>query len=296
MDIRNVFLDTHGHLRSGLRFIIFFAVFLCLVIVFSLPYPFVSGYLSTNVSRLAGASVNLVTALLAGWLCGRFLEGLPFKALGLSFTKGWLTHLLIGLLVGAATLAFAVLIAMAFGGLRFAMNHADPAILAVSLGSSFVLLLVGAASEEALFRGYPFQTFTRAGLAWLAIVLTSIFFGAVHLRNENSGLISTLNTILAGLWFGIAYLKTRDLWLAIGIHLMWNWTQGALFGIEVSGFTDLATAPLLKEIDSGPQWLTGTTYGVEGGIVSTIALLVSTAVIYLLPMGEKLRHGDSETL
>ncbi|MEO8572632.1 MAG: hypothetical protein ABI481_01590, partial [Pyrinomonadaceae bacterium] len=67
-----------------------------------------------------------------------------------------------------------------------------------------------------------------------------------------------------------------------GMHLMWNWMQGAFFGIEVSGITNLVSAPLLREIDGGPVWLTGETYGVEGGIVTTIALIVSMIVIYFL--------------
>ena len=128
------------------------------------------------------------------------------------------------------------------------------------------------------------QTFSRAGLAWLAILLTSVFFAVVHSWNPNAGVIPILNTALAGVWFGSAYLKTRDLWLAFGIHLMWNWMQGAFFGIEVSGLTDITTAPLFKEIDHGPVWLTGENYGIEGGIATTIALIISTAAIHFLPI------------
>ena len=284
MDIRQFFLDAEGRLRSGFRFVIFLLTFLLIVVVLTIPLEVVFRMLPKEIARPAGLFVMLLAALLAGWLCARVLEGLPFRSLGISFTNGWWMHLLVGLLVGAATLSFAVLIAVAFGGLRFEMNPVDSSALVTSLGTALVLLTLGAASEEALFRGYPFQTFTRAGLAWLAILLTSIFFGAAHLRNPDSGKLALLNTILAGLWFSIAYLKTRDLWFAIGMHFMWNWMQGALFGIEVSGFTDLAPAPLLKEMDSGPEWLTGTTYGVEGGIVTTIAITVSTAVIYFWPL------------
>ncbi len=68
------------------------------------------------------------------------------------------------------------------------------------------------------------------------------------------------------------------------MHLMWNWMQGSFFGIEVSGLTSISSAPLLKEIDKGPTWLTGSAYGIEGGIVCTVAIAVSTAVIYLLPV------------
>jgi hypothetical protein len=65
---------------------------------------------------------------------------------------------------------------------------------------------------------------------------------------------------------------------------MWNWTLGAVYGIEVSGLTELVKAPLLREIDMGPAWLTGGAYGLEGGIVATIALLISTIGIWYLPI------------
>jgi hypothetical protein len=146
-----------------------------------------------------------------------------------------------------------------------------------------VIFAVGAAWEEALFRGYILQTFARSGLAALAIAMTSIFFGAIHAANPNPTALSIINTMLAGVWFGIAYLKTRDLWFVWGMHLMWNWMQGAFFGIEVSGMTNLVSAPLLRELDTGPVWLTGESYGVEGGIVTTIALIVSTIGIYFTP-------------
>lgn len=282
MDIHQFFYDAQGRLRSGFRFVIFCLVLVLILIALSIPFAFIR--MPENVARLASLFVMLLAAILAGWLCGRILEGLPFKALGIAFTKGWLVHFVVGLLVGGATLTFAVLIAFAFGGLRFEMNPVESSVLATGLGSSVILLILGAASEEAVFRGYPFQTLTRSGLAWLAILITSVFFGAAHLRNADAGAISTLNTILAGLWFCIAYLKTRDLWFAIGMHFMWNWAQGALFGIEISGFTDLAPAPLLKEIDAGPQWLTGTTYGIEGGIVTTVAIAISIAAIYYWPL------------
>ena len=68
------------------------------------------------------------------------------------------------------------------------------------------------------------------------------------------------------------------------MHLAWNWFQGAIFGIEVSGITSFTTAPLLQEIDAGPIWLTGESYGIEGGIVCTIALIVSILLIQFLPI------------
>jgi membrane protease YdiL (CAAX protease family) len=236
---------------------------------------------------LVNAVVTLIPALAAGWLCGRMLENLPFRALGAWFTRGWLKHFVLGCVIGGLTLSFAVLIAVVFGGLHFRYDAEQTTnSIIYSLAISFVIFAVASAFEEVLCRGYFLQTMSRSGLAWLGIAITSLVFGVGHLGNPDAGVVSTANTVLAGLWFSIAYLKTRDLWFVWGLHLMWNWMQGSFFGIEVSGITNLASAPLLREIDAGPRWLTGTTYGVEGGIVCTIALIVSTIAIYYLPIAK----------
>ncbi len=287
--MRELLFDTKGRLRSGWRFTIFCAVFIVaamaiggagLAVLQALSVPFEAG---EPAFLLVNSAAMIIPALLIGWLCGKYLEGLPFRALGAWFTDGWFRHLVGGILVGAGTVSFAVAVAAALGGLRFELNTADGAAMIKSLVISFAVLAVGAAAEEALFRGYILQTFARSGLAAMAIALTSVFFGAVHAGNPNADVLPVINTMLAGVWFGVAYLKTRDLWFVWGMHLMWNWVQGAFFGIEVSGITTLVSAPGLREIDSGPAWLTGETYGVEGGIVTTVALIASTVVIYFLP-------------
>ena len=291
MDISEVFINRYGRLRSGWRFLVFLLSFIFLDVLIGLAIKLMLSKLGMDYSFGSllfislNSSVSFVLAVTLGWLYGKRLEDLPFRALGAWFTKNWLKDLIYGLLLGAMTLGFAVLLAFLSGGLRFDFNrtHESSAIL-LTLAVSLAVFIVGAAFEEAFFRGYILQTFTRAKLSWLAIALTSVFFAAGHLGNDNASYLSTVNTILAGIWFSVAYLKTRTLWLPFGLHLMWNWFQGAIFGIEVSGITSLATAPLLREIDSGPIWLTGESYGIEGGIVCTIALLVSTVLIWFTPI------------
>ena len=134
--------------------------------------------------------------------------------------------------------------------------------------------------EESLFRGYPLQTLNRAGLMWLAVLLTSVPFAIIHLRNPNATAYSSINTALAGVWLAAAYLRTRSLWFPLGVHWAWNWAQGSIFGSPVSGITDLAAHPLLRASDHGPAWLTGGSYGLEGGIACTITLVLSTLLIW----------------
>ena len=167
-------------------------------------------------------------------------------------------------------------------GFRANTDHGTTAIL-LTLGISFGILAVAAAFEEAFFRGYILQTFSRAGFAWPAIKVTALFFASAHITNPGANWISVANTALAGIWFGVAYLKTRNLWFPFGLHLTWNWTQGAIFGIEISGLKELITAPLLREVDHGPAWLTGGDYGLEASLACTIALIASTLIIWYAP-------------
>ncbi len=285
--MQQIFLNEAGLLRSGWRFAVFVFVFVFTGTIFrALAQELLSGMqivVGTNRSLLLNAGLSLFPALLASWLCVRYLEKLPFRSIGMFFTRGWLKHLVFGIALGVITLGVAVSIAYVFGGMRFTLNHVGwPAILR-SLLVSGTIFAVAAAFEEILFRGYILQTFSREGLAWLAILMTSAFFGAVHLGNPNAGLISTVNTVIAGVWFGLAYLKTRDLWFVWGLHFMWNWTQGSIFGIEVSGITTVTSDPLFIEIDHGPVWLTGETYGIEGGIACTAALTASIVFIFFYP-------------
>ena len=88
-----------------------------------------------------------------------------------------------------------------------------------------------------------------------------------------------INTALAGVWLAVAYLRTRTLWFPLGVHWAWNWALGAVFGLPVSGITDLAPYPLMRGTDHGPAWLTGGSYGIEGGLACTITLAITTVFI-----------------
>lgn len=290
MNPNTIFFNEFNRLRSGWRFAIFLLAFIFCAGLFNFAAAvlFTSSGMDYSPGSLLfiviNSSISLVLAVALGWFCGKYLEDLPFRALGCAFTKNWLRDLVWGLILGAFALVLAILIGVTFGGLSFQFNRdAGTTSILLTLGVLFAVFVVAGAFEEAFFRGYMLQTFARARLAWLAIVITSIFFAFGHLNNPGANYFSTINTVLAGVWFSVAYLKTRTLWFPFGLHMIWNWLQGAIFGIEVSGLKHLAAAPLLQEIDRGPAWLTGAEYGIEGGIASTIAIIFSIVLIYFLP-------------
>lgn len=286
--VTTIFIDDKGTLRSGSRIALFLLAYLftSLFLAAIAATQYYDGGIPTKVSVIVTSFVMLTSALVVGSLCGKLLENLPLSAIGVPISGKAAINLVLGCAVGVATFAFAVLIAVSGGGLSFSQNPEVLNSLWPSIGVPLMVFAAAAAFEEAFFRGYIFQTLTRSGYAWLAILITAVPFGVVHLGNPNAGVISTINTVLAGVWFGLAYLKTRDLWFVWGVHWFWNWTQGSVFGIEVSGLTDLSAGSLLIETDAGPHWLTGTTYGIEGGIACTFAIVVSIIAIKFIPQKE----------
>ncbi|HEY8558803.1 MAG TPA: type II CAAX endopeptidase family protein [Pyrinomonadaceae bacterium] len=291
MNFRTIFFNDAGRIRSGWRFTIFLLSFFLAsgilllattAVLMNLPIGF-SPY--SLVSFVMQFGISFAVVMFFGWLYGKIFEDLPFRALGFWFTKGWLKNLILGFILGAASIALAALIAYAFGGLSFRANDgAGSAAVLLTLGTTFLIFVVGAAFEEAFLRGYALQTFARSGLAAFGIILTSLIFASMHNGNPGANPLSWLNTFLAGIWFAVAYFKTRDLWFPFALHLAWNWFQGSIFGINVSGLETLAPAPLMKAADHGPAWLTGAGYGLEGGVACTAALVASTALIYFLPV------------
>ena len=170
-------------------------------------------------SVAAGHGSILFSSLLVGWACGALLEELPFKALGTLPHRGWLRNLLIGSLLGAGSLFLAALLTTVTRGIRFSLDPAGPKLIGQTLAVSILVFLFAGAAEEMLFRGYPLQTLTRANLAWLGVLLTSVPFAAAHLNNPNAVAGFTfINTALAGVWLAVAYLRTRSLWLPFGLH------------------------------------------------------------------------------
>jgi hypothetical protein len=142
---------------------------------------------------------------------------------------------------------------------------------------AFVVFALAATNEEAMFRGYPFQRLAESITPVGAIAATSALFGLAHLANPYRTWISTLNTALVGIPFCIAYLRTRSLWMPIGMHFIWNFLTGFFLGLPVSGVA--ISASVFTARVRGPVWLTGGDYGPEGGLLATGAILVMT--VYL---------------
>ena len=313
-----IFINEEGEFRSGWRVLAFFiCFFVCAALLFSLARAFAtlfpslsflviepsSEYLSRDVLINLGISNarNLAAAALSSAICARILEHRSFGSVGFRFHRGWPRDFLLGSLMGASSLAIVVGIGVGLGALKFDVQTRNwKSLLAGFLVTSTFFVIAGA-TEEFLFRGFPFQALVHNLGGARAIIITSFLFGLAHVSNPSASTFSTINTILAGIWLGVAYLRTRNLWLPTGLHWSWNFAMVFVFGLPVSGFTTLGQLAWLRGTAGEPMWVSGGSYGPEAGLAATAGLILSTLAIYkgglFSASGEMLaaiKHGKPE--
>lgn len=316
---RYIFMNDEDEMRSGWRilaFLLFFilAVFLLMALtkVIAILFPSLDTLLagptgadsqsrSGLIPLFVGNLSNLGAAVIASAISVRLLERRSFASIGFKLHRKWLRDFGLGSALGAAALAIAVGIAAAANTISFSVQTRGIANLSRGFIIGFLFFLIAGATEELIFRGFPFQALehTLGGVA--AVAITSVLFGLAHLGNQSASAFSTINTILAGVWLGLAYLMTRSLWLATALHYSWNFAMVLVFGLPVSGFTTLDQLAWLRGSIGAPAWISGGSYGPEAGVVATVALILSTLAIWksglFTPSEEMLaaiQHGKRE--
>lgn len=190
--------------------------------------------------------------------------------------RGALRPLGIGLAAGVVVFTLVVAIAALIGVYRL-VGEGDAGDLLPQLILSAIFPAI---SEEMIFRGILFRWIEEFGGSWVALLLTSAFFGAAHLANPHAGPIAAIGIAFeAGVMLGAAYMLTRSLWLPMGIHAAWNFTQGEVYDIPVSGTP--VHGLLVARLD-GPPLLTGNGFGLEASLIAiVIATLFGLGLLWL---------------
>ena len=271
-----------GQLRPFLRFLLSVVGILTLTTVVGfivVKMPLIGSW-DHRISLLFWYNLLMLPALLALYLilC-RLLERRPLGSVGLAFCGRWKKDLVLGLVAGAVMIVAVACLERVLGIASFSLAQSSPEKVALAGVFLFFLLAVAAIDEELVFRGYPFQRLVDSGGPIAAVLAVSVLFGVAHLGNPFHDWISTTNTILVGVLLAVCYLRTRSLWLPIGIHFAWNYFQGYVLGLPVSGL--MMPEPLLAARVHGPVWLTGGAYGPEGSIL-TLGIILAATVYFLL--------------
>jgi membrane protease YdiL (CAAX protease family) len=181
---------------------------------------------------------------------------------------------LLGVLVGLVLFSAIVTVLWLVGSYHVTGTQADVpwlgALLVVGLGAGI--------GEEIIFRGALFRIVEEGLGTWWALAISALLFGAIHIGNPGATLWSSAAiAIEAGLLFGLLYHVARSLPLCMGVHAAWNFAQGAIYGIPVSGST---AKGWLVSRRSGPDWLSGGVFGAEASVVAlALCTLCSLALI-----------------
>ena len=246
------------------------------------------GYLSFNVFGIALLWLTngslLVTATMAAFAAAalanaitvRIYERGQLSALGLGWTKASSREFLLGMGSGAGAACLVLLLPVAAGMASFEKVPGSEHIVA-SLAFVSIVLLFGAFGEEMLFHGYAFQLLIRRIGGFATILPAAVIFGFAHMDNPNRNLLGIVNTMLWGLVFGYAYLRTSALWLPIGLHFGWN-VALPMLGANLSGFTMGVTGYALHW-KAGDLW-SGGGYGPEGSLLTTAIVMVLFFVVH----------------
>ncbi len=149
---------------------------------------------------------------------------------------------------------------------------------AAALGPGMLDAMNAGVLEETLFRGFLFRLIAMVGGTWSALVVTAALFGAAHAANPGATLASSAAiAVEAGILLGVAYALTGRLWFAIGLHAGWNFAEGSIYGMSVSGLQ--ATPALFTGSLRGPIALTGGAFGPEASIVAVIVCLATALAL-----------------
>ncbi len=132
-------------------------------------------------------------------------------------------------------------------------------------------------NEELLSRGYHLQTIASGTNLFWGVIISSTIFGLLHLGNPNATWVSAAGILFAGLFLAFGYVRTKQLWLSIGLHIGWNFFEGVVFGFPVSG---LDIYPLTHIQVSGPEIWTGGAFGPEAGLIVLPVLALGSVLIY----------------
>ena len=228
-------------------------------------------------SLAAVGALQLAAAVLASVVVLRVDGGRSLPAIGLP-RVGAARGLGGGMLLGIAIVLPAMAIAVAAGGLRYAVEEGAWIEYAATGFWAGLVLLVAAAGEEVAVRGYPLRVLVERWGPWPALALTSAVFAVLHGANPHVGVLALLNILLAGILLGLVCLKTGDLWWATGVHTGWNLATGFLADLPVSGIR-LVDAPGIRVSAGGAGLWTGGDFGLEAGLSATLALVLAILIV-----------------
>ena len=214
---------------------------------------------------------GLFIVIIMIWLFMKFIDKQPLIEIGFQ-TQGRLKEINYGILFGLFIMAFAFVFLSTIGEIVFLSYSLDfnQILLSIALfiGVSFF--------EEIIFRGYMLKNLLESFNPFVALLISSLFFSLIHASNPNVTSLGLCNIFLAGIFLGVSYVFTKNLWFPIALHFSWNFFQ-AMFGFKVSGLDSYSIIEFMIPYNN---MINGGEFGFESSILSIIVLFIGTIIIW----------------
>lgn len=270
-----------GRIRAGWRV----SFFLIGLIITWILLALMKGYINEfSPDWLSNSIAYILTAFfftLFVFVTGIVVDKRSFTSFGLYINKLWTKDLIAGIVIAGAVSILLYIIGLTQGWYDFVGFRFDREGIIFSLIGNIIMMACVAYYEELIFRGYLclniYEGFNKKYRAQhipvlIAILTVSAFFGISHAINPNSTILGISNIILAGFMLSLPYFLTGNLGMVIGIHFAWNFFQGPLLGLPVSGI--IFNNSLIHSTFTKDQLMNGAKFGIEGGLIGTIGILM----------------------
>jgi membrane protease YdiL (CAAX protease family) len=271
----------------AIQTLILLSVGLCIgiplvVILFLLDPSILNFPLRLKPEQLLLATIGETFAITTSvFLARKFLDKQSIESLGLKLNLQALLDVLAGIGISFLQMGFIYVLMLGldwltFGG--FAWEFDPIHVVITSSLLFFVAFMLVGWNEELLSRGYHLQTIAGGLNVFWGVMISSAIFGLLHLGNPNATWVSAAGIFFAGVYLAYGYIRTKQLWLPIGLHIGWNFFEGVVFGFPVSGLDIYA---LTRITVHGPELWTGGAFGPEAGLIVLPSLILGGLLIYL---------------
>lgn len=297
--MRNLFINKESEIRSGFKIVLFFFFYFIITLIsfpilltivalimakgnfntFGEYYTEAQKYMLSNqidiLWMIISKVFDLVCIIVIIFIFLK-LSNKRFKEIGVVSIKGNWRELLWGSAIGAVSMA-AIFFCLFISNNATLKNSLHQPNFTTNLLWGIILYIIVSLGEEIMCRGYIQSTLYQIRIPYVAEIISAAIFAFLHLGNPNVKILGIVNIFLVGLLLSYMYLKTKNLWMPIGYHFTWNYFQGNVFGFPVSG----TTQPLgIYNVDKVKEnIITGGSFGPEAGILATIVIIISFAVI-----------------
>ena len=232
-----------------------------------------------------------VASILINILIYKLIERRTARTMGLTKHR-CIPDYLIGAVLGLIMFSAVVGMNYAAGAVRVS-NAADTKNNILLMIVMFVGWMIQGFSEEFAFRGFMMMSAGTYKKPWFAVIFSAILFGAAHIGNSGATVTGVLNVALFGIIMSLYMLRTDSIWGPAALHTVWNWAQGSFFGLKVSGM-EVGQSVLHFEQTDHAAWMNGGSFGLEGGLGTTIILVVVGVILLFFVPQRKTEYPAAE--